>query len=321
MNKGYAYFFVTVFVLFVFFHDKASLIEIHYPYKIIMMRPCSRSSYIIFIRDKKGKLLLIKQKTTYFRSLMSSLHSALASKMYESIPDIRGQQVDILSKNDRNKFPLRYKNFQASIHTLVPGKPVCQLFKTLYKESSELKRFFLHFNLAQKKEHGLTLAIIKLLRRHPDLPHLVALSMLVGDYDCENKNIFYDQKTNHFFLIDMDRSFNRNLCETAYENLKKMVIRRATAFSRFDLISLNQIAQTLALLIEKNPIADVMNHARSFAQKFDITNPEDHAYVERLLKKINSFLHLSYASGKKVIGLINCIVSKNSALINKNYQS
>jgi len=309
MNRRYAYFFV-IFFLFFPFYEKASGIEIHYPYKIIAMRPCSRSSYIIFIKDKRGKLFLVKQKTSHFRSIASSLHSALTSKIYESIMEIRGQQVDILNKNDRHKFPLKYKKFQASIHTIVPGESVRQLFKNLNKGNIKLKRLFLNFNLAQKKESGLTLAIIKLLRRHADLPHLVALSMLVGDYDCENKNIFYDQKSNHFFLIDMDRSFSQNLCESAYENLKKIMAKNHRCFSHFDIVSLKKLAQTLDLLMEKNPITDIMNHARTIANKFDIKNQEDFMHIERLLKKINSFVHKSYSSAAKVIHLINYMATK-----------
>ena len=58
---------------------------------------------------------------------------------------------------------------------------------------------------------------------HKDLPSIVALDLMIGNTDRHCGNLFYDPEKDSFWAIDMDDTFNKDLCAFACEKLITMM--------------------------------------------------------------------------------------------------
>lgn len=315
MKKIVILFFLNLLFLWCVRIDTKNEIMVHYPYTILKQTKPNRNSQISIIKDSKNQLLLVKQKIVCWRNIVSGIHSAVTSKMCRKIPEILCHTVDILDEKSCKKLPLYYPKWKATIHTVVPGKSVHSYERNKFFHKSEVKKLLRGFDVKQK-QRGMDLRVIKVLKKHQDLPAAVAFSMIIGDYDCANKNIFYDPESDHFYLIDMDKAFHRDLCLRASHNIMGL-IKSHYVWDKEDLISLKKLAKYIKIIIKRNPIEHVIRDAQIFAEKFNLKSKEEKKLLDETIKNMNSFLQESYKSGLQLVALIDQLFLKMARIYNK----
>ena len=85
-----------------------------------------------------------------------------------------------------------------------------------------------------------------------------------------------------------------------------------------DVKSLKKLAEFIEIIIQNNPIEQVMDEAHVFAAKFHLKSREDKILLDNTLKNINFFLKESYKNGLQLVELINKLFLRVSKkLLNK----
>src|SRR5579863_4095121 len=101
----------------------------------------------------------------------------------------------------------RMPNDIKTLHIYVPGKEVGEVINDHRRKNTEhhicKNEFSIEYGLKDKET-------LEILTKHKDLAPIVALDIYVNNHDRHNGNIFYDEQSNHFYAIDMDRAFSDN---------------------------------------------------------------------------------------------------------------
>lgn len=264
-------------------------------------------SYIKLIHIKEH-FFIVKQKINILSNSKSILKMVILSKLMRKNPFLNIQEVHVIpAKTER--YPKYYKNSCASLHKVVPGKSIREW---IHNFRSFCPKFFscLQFQQRKKKNYrGLTRPLINMMTKHKDIPAIIACNTLFGDYDCHKKNVFYDEKTNRFFLIDTDSSFKYNLCELAIKNIKK-IIKDDIRLSKKEIRTLIEYALILETLMTEYTIDTIIKRARKTIKQFKSKDEEEMRILEKEVNNIHQFLIESYQSAHRLIKLIHAFESQ-----------
>lgn len=276
------------------------------------------NSYIGVVRHKKTKTLyIVKQKKNKMSICWSIVQAILAYEYANSTQQILSQRVYIIPKNI--SFPgKKYQNEFASLHTIVPGMSV-RSWQQSIKRGIDLKKvaqLVIDFSIKLQEDIGINEHVIQTMTRHNDLSPIVALHLLVGFYDCHNKNIFYDYYKNRFSIIDMDSCYRFPLASFSYEVLRNILTRkelreRLTLSRKMQNVLLN-FADMIELMIERNSIKKINEILLELFDLLKIGDSEAQEILMKKLMKIDPFLQQSYESGKKIVALIRTVCQQAS---------
>lgn len=280
--------------------DKGSLIS------TVETRNCF-VSYIMI----KGIVYLLKQKKDPKKQL-AVVRDALAAYIAKDL-DIAHHVVVIPFKNE---FPGKVKSsWPATLHTLVPGKTVREQKDSKYN-ALRLKQFWAGVKTFGEK--GLTRSIITYMTWHRQLPIIIALDLMTGNSDRHCGNLCYDPHTDTFWAIDMDDTFNKDLCHLACKKLKFMIHKEGVIFTKEEIIALQVMRNTLQFLVHKYKPSDLVTKLYFFAKKagfhkgskiFSDNIARRLSYYERVIEKSNKSAH-------KLIALLDTIITNKSYKIN-----
>lgn len=265
----------------------------------------SSHSYIgVVIHKKTGTLYIVKQKKNKRSIRWSMIQAILAYEYAVSTEQIISQRVYVIPKNIN--FPgKKYQDEPASLHTIVPGMSVKNWQYSIRGiDLNKVSKLVEDFSVKLPRDGGIDLKIIESMTRHGDLPPIVALHLLVGFYDCHNKNIFYDYHKNRFSIIDMDSCYKSFLTSFSYESLKTILMKRKFSLPPKVQSALLCLADALELMIERNT-TEKMNSI--LMELFDLLKLNDRWDQRKFLIRINKvkpFLEKSYEDGKKIVTLI-----------------
>jgi hypothetical protein len=265
---------------------------------VVTKRVKSSHSLITFIKYH-GSSFVIKQKLREHSNYWSVIQAILADVFAHSIETVLSQRARLIPGYVH--FPTKlHKNTPASLLTVAPGKSIRQWNRTSPRQiTSKTKRILKHLFL--KQSSGMNVRILQSIARHPDLPHILAVHIILGFYDGHDGNIFYDQEKNRFAIIDMDSSFKKNLAQGSYAFIKKYCTqKRVTSDIKRALLT---VADTLELLMQKNPIKKIKELARDITNAFNGENDGELLFKKRILQ-VEAFLKQSYTWADKLIFLI-----------------
>jgi hypothetical protein len=261
-------------------------------------------SYIM-IHDK---VYLIKQKKDYKKQL-SVVRDALSAYIAKTLRGI-AHEIEIIDAG--REFSGKIKQFwPATLHTIAKGETVRKQPHCKYN-ALRLRQWWAQ--APSFAEQGLTKAIIEHMTWHQQLPVIVALDLFIGNSDRHCGNLCYDPTTDRFCAIDMDDTFNKDLCKLACQKLTYMIKEEKVVFSKDEINALKLMRDTLKFLIRKHTPTILIQKLRFFAKQagFISGNP---LYNKRIEKKLSSYektIIETYASAYQLIALLNKIVNNKS---------
>jgi hypothetical protein len=250
-----------------------------------------------------GHRYLLKQKKDA-RKQLAVVKDALAAYIAKKLNI--AQRIIIIDAN--KKFPGKIKeSWPATLHTIAPGETIRVQRQSKYN-ALRLKQKWAQAESFNDK--GLTSAIINFMTWHEQLPIIVALDLFIGNSDRHPGNLCYDPTTDTFFAIDMDDTFNKDLCLLAYKKLKVMMHDKNVSFTKEEIAALACMRDVLHFLIRKNKPRDVIAKLYTFAHKagFDKESKMYNENVRRKLLFYERMIIQTYASANQLVTLLDSIV-------------
>ena len=261
-----------------------------------------KNCFISFV-SINGKIYLVKQKKDYKKQL-AVIRDALAAYIAKTIPGI-AHEIEIVGADQKFLGKIQ-QSWPATLHTIAKGETVRKQPKCKYN-ALRLRQWILG---RPDEEQGLTKTIIENMTWHPQLADIIALDLYIGNGDRNCGNLCYDAHLDRFCAIDMDDSFNKDLCELACERLNHMVHKDKIVFSKAELRALMHMRNTLKLLVTKHTPFDIIQKLHFFAKKagFVKGNPLYNDRIERRLLSYEETIMQSHKSAYRLIALIDKIV-------------
>lgn len=260
------------------------------------------ASYVMI----NGRKYIVKQKKSYKKQI-SVVRDALAAYIAQDLNNIAHHVFIISPKKD---FPGKvHPHWPATLHTIAPGETVRKQRNSKYN-ALRIKQVW-----AQAKsfdEKGLTRVIINYMTWHWQLPIIIALDLIIGNSDRHCGNFFYDPETDSFCLIDMDDTFNKDLCIIAHKQLELMMKNKKNGFTKEEIYALVQMRKTLKFLVHKHKPHDLINKLHYFAKKAGFVKGSK-LYDDSVKKKLLCYeltIMQSNESAHKLIALLNRIIHK-----------
>jgi hypothetical protein len=257
-------------------------------------------SYVLI----NGKMYLVKQKKDYKKQL-AVVRDALAAYIAKTLRGI-AHEIEIIEAG--YQFAGKVKQWwPATLHTIAPGETVRKQPKCRYN-ALRLRQFWAQAQTFGEK--GLTKLIIEFMTWHRQLPEIVALDLFIGNSDRHCGNICYDPSTDKFCAIDMDDTFNKDLCKLAYKKLKYMINKEHVVFSKEEINALSRMRNTLIFLIRKHTSDELIQKLRFFAKQagFSVGGKLYNVRVERKLLYYESMIIRTYVSAYQLIDLLDTII-------------
>lgn len=163
--------------------------------------------HITVCENQDKKRFIVKQETRselYWH--MAVAREMLSASVAESV-GILANRVAIIPA--LCPFPGKKRvNFPATLHEVVPGKNIHELPKS-FKDKLFIQQY-MKDSVPQKK-WGLSREVIQSMTIHPDLPVMVGFDTFIACADRHKGNYFFCAERDHFYLIDLESSWNKDL--------------------------------------------------------------------------------------------------------------
>ncbi|HLW72983.1 MAG TPA: hypothetical protein VKR54_02960 [Candidatus Babeliales bacterium] len=246
---------------------------------------------------------LLKQKKVYNKQL-AVVRDALAAYIAKDLNI--AHQVDIVEST--KKIPGKIKPWwPATLHTIAPGETVRKQRDCRY---NALRLRQLWAQAQSFNEKGLTRLIITYMTWHRQLPEIVALDLIIGNSDRHCGNLCYNPVTDTFCAIDMDDTFNKDLCLLACQKLISMIKEDNVVFTQEEINALRCMKKTLQFLVGKYKPDDIIEKLYFFAKKAGFSKHSE-LYNARIRKKLLSYEKViiqSHKSAHQLISLLDKII-------------
>ena len=269
-------------------------------YELINSRETNNSIVSLVLID--GVMYLVKQKKEP-RKRLAVVRDALAAYIAKDLNI--AQQIVIVAY--QKEIPGKTKaNLPATIHTLASGNTVRE--QNSYYKGLRLKQLWARAK--NSHERGFTRDIIIHMTWHKDLPIIVALDLIIGNSDRHSGNICYDPLTDRFFAIDMDDTFNKDLCLCAYKKIKPMLENDDIIFTAEEIDALISMQNTLRFLVKRHTPHHLINKLYCFVRQAGFyrgDNPLTDKEIRSLIY-YEKMITQSYVSAKKLIKLLDKII-------------
>ncbi len=261
-------------------------------------------SYVLI----NGKMYLIKQKKDYKKQL-AVVRDALAAYVAKTLRGI-AHEIEVIGAKQQF-FGKIEQRWPATLHTIAKGETVRKQPKCKYS-ALRLRQFWAQ---AQSfKDKGLTKAIIEHMTWHQQLPEIIALDLFIGNSDRHCGNLCYDPSTDRFCAIDMDDTFDKDLCKLACKKLTYMIKEEHVIFSKDEINALRHMRNTLKFLVQKHRPNELIRQLRIFARQAGFSQGSV-LYDARIEKKLSSYEAIiieSYKSAYELIALLGVTVGDQS---------
>jgi hypothetical protein len=253
-----------------------------------------------------GYRYLVKQKKADNKQI-AVVRDALAAFIAKSLKI--AHEVDIISF--KLSFPGKICSYwPATIHTIAPGDTVRKQHNSLYSSLRLRQLWALAKNF---DEMGITRTIISQMTWHRQLPIIVGIDLVIGNSDRHCGNLCYDPQTDTFCAIDMDDTFNKDLCYVACKKFETMMNNPQNVFTIQEINALIQLRKTIKHLITRYKSQQIVKKLYSFARKagFVSGNIIYTPSIEKKLLLYESMIIQSWKNASKLIGILTKIIDKN----------
>ena len=268
--------------------------------------PCRGINSVIFLKDSKDKTFVFKM----YKNTESAIHEAFGSYVGSSV-GIPINKVKIIPA----RMPFIGKdanlNYAATLHTFVPGTEIDNVAQMPYACD-------IYGGLKDRTN-------LQSLIHNNDLCDIVALDIFLNNFDRHGGNYLFDQKTNHYYAIDMDHIFYaaRQLPNTVDAHAYNMHDAWADIFkysigadahrflmtltrdmlSEQEVVALKRVASTLSVLIETYPTTVLYDVWMDHAQQ------ADYIYTEVKKSYIKMVIHFNMHYACEIVRTINNLVA------------
>jgi|SRR5579872_4945481 len=255
-----------------------------------------------------GVVYLLKQKKDY-QKLLAVVRDALAAYIAKDLGI--AHRVYIIPAGKKKKFIRAHLEWPATLHTLAPGETVRKQRNIKYS-ALRLKQQWA--NAASFDEKGLTEAIINYMTWHWQLPIIVALDLMTGNSDRHCGNLCYNPETDTFCAIDMDDTFNKDLCAVACKKFEQILQNNENVFTNDEKRALFQMRNTLKFLLHIHKPHDLIAKLYEFAHQagFGKNGALYDEHVQKRLEHYESMIIKTNESAYQLIMLIDRIVKQNA---------
>jgi hypothetical protein len=297
--------FFILLVAFLFTGTSSIFSKIHYTgkEKIFLVSTIEGKNCFVSYVTINGYTYLLKQKKDGKKQL-AVVRDALAAYIAKALKI--AHQVDIVAS--KKEFSGKIKRWwPATLHTIVPGETVRKQ-KDIRYNALRLRQLWAQAQTYGEK--GLTRAIITYMTWHKQLPVIVALDLFIGNSDRHCGNLFYDPVTDKFWAIDMDDTFNKDLCLLAYKKLKLMMQDDEFVFTQEEIAALICMKKTLQFLVDYHNPKDIIEKLYVFAKQAGFSKGMD-LYDEKVGKKLSFYEKMiiqTHESARQLIVLLDKII-------------
>ncbi|MCX5925409.1 MAG: hypothetical protein NT124_03930 [Candidatus Dependentiae bacterium] len=265
-----------------------------------------KNTRIAILNCKNSKKFIVKQDT---RDLLTwhiiTVRDKLGSYIAQSA-GVLANRVEIIPAGFT--FPGKVAiDVPATLHDFIPGIPVNKLPDSLQKFKGKIKQRVDDY--FPKNQCGLNRSVIAHMAEHEDLSKMVAFDTFIANTDRGTKNYFYDRKSNHFYAIDLESSFNHNLAFYACQCIDSL-IKSKVNLSPKELQALIVYRKTLNLLIQNNSPEDMYKKMIDFALQGNIISRSFRFSVLDRLKKYESSIKANYNACKKLVRLLDRLIGQ-----------
>lgn len=285
--------------------------------KISDIKQASDAQYI-FLKDDVGQEWIYKQIIdSNPEDQMSLILEIFASEIAHTV-NIPINHVRLISGSDHFEYRF-FDDLPGSLHLKVSGKSVES--STPWDGLDIQQKIRPPFVIARlgalaPEEIGLRREVIQNMGKHPDLAKLAALDTYLGNNDRSNPNLFYDEKANAFYGIDMGNCFMGNLAQSAHEKLQEFSTQNP-GFSEEELSGLSRYRQVLEALVSEFPsektialLENTLEKAGFVPSNFLLWNED----AERRLRRWKLATEENYQSSLKLIVLLEQITNLSTNL-------
>jgi len=304
---------VILLMAFLFTATSSVFSKIHYTgkEKVSLINTIEGKNCFISYVQIKGYTYLLKQKKDYKKQL-AVVRDALAAYIAKDLNIAH----EIIVIEYKDKFLGKVKLWwPATLHTIAKGETVRKQRGSKY---NALRLRQLWAKAQSFSEKGLTYLIISQLPWHRQLPQIVALDLITGNSDRHCGNLCYDPTTDTFCAIDMDDTFNKDLCLLACKKLKFMM-NDDVMFTQEEIDALNHLKKTLKFLVHKHRPKDLIEKLYYFAKKAGFSKGND-LYNDRIRRKLiyyEKMIIQTNESAYQLISLLDKIIKHKSLKINQ----
>ncbi len=259
-----------------------------------------------FLMDASQCLFIIKQiKTSSPTMQFKAIREMLSAYIAES-NNLPAHRVRIIPAGFALPGKLAMQR-PATLHTVVPG----------YK-ASHFSRFS-EINIQQYAEKsypmdkwGLRYEIIHSMSLHQILPAIVALDTFIGNDDRNKANFFYDEKSDMFWMIDMEKAYKENLSDLACKFIQKLLNNQLFNFTEAEIKGLIIYRNTLKKLSKNHPPDELHKKLDKFIFQAGI-KPGSSLFNNKMIQIIKEYkkkISESYASTQQLIMLLDKLIDR-----------
>lgn len=263
----------------------------------------TKNCFVSYVMINGHKYILKQKKES--KKQLAVVRDALAAYIAKDLNI--AHQVDVIESKKKTPGKIKVR-WPATLHTIVPGDTVRKQRDSKYN-ALRLRQFWAQAQSYSEK--GLTRLIVTYMTWHRQLPEIIALDLFIGNSDRHCGNLFYDPSTDTFWAIDMDDTFNKDLCLLAYKKLKLMMKDGNEPFTKEEIYALTSMKNTLKFLVHKQTPSNLIKQLYIFAKKAGFVEGND-MYNDRVRRKLlyyEKMIKKSHANAYQLISLLDKIVS------------
>ncbi len=272
-----------------------------------------RLTRVLIIKDRRGNKYCVKQMKDRrvsgrrdYRLIIESFCSYIAETIDApiNVVEIIPKDIEFIGKIIEGRL--------ASLHTFAHGKqldhPGPYYHLNLRRHFIRLTNAEKHGLVSQKVKEGFMLSMITEISRHHQLPIIVALYTFIGNRDCGHCNLFYDQKTDQFSGIDMEKSFLKELSQKLYQFFVGILDNLSVQLNNSQLKTLILYRNTLKELLQKNK----PEFLRKLLDKIIIKSKIDLSSKEicNQIRIYKSNIDKMYISANKLVKVLDNMIKK-----------
>ncbi|MCX5925405.1 MAG: hypothetical protein NT124_03910 [Candidatus Dependentiae bacterium] len=267
------------------------------------------NTYITTLTNEDGKKYIVKQEARDQLSWhMPVARDMLGSYIAQSV-GVPANKVEIIPAY--TSFPGKKNNdFPATLHEVVPGIKVTSLkkpfkaFKVFIQQPVK--------STVPKQWWGLTRLVINNMASHQDLPQIVALDTFIANADRHKGNFFYCSRSNRYYAIDLESSFDQNLAYYACKLIRGMLDNEQEIITQQELEGLRIYRKTLKRLLKRHSPESMYRKLLEFSMQGGLISRSARRIVLDKLSFYQEQIHKNYASCKKLIVLLDKLFLKHS---------
>ena len=267
---------------------------------------------VSIIKDKQGNKYCVKQmkdRRVLERWDYRLIIELLCSYIAETI-DAPINVVEIIPKDIEFTGKI-IEGRVASLHTFAHGRQLNQ--PGPYHDLNIRKYFLQLINAAkrglssQKVKEGFMVSMIADMSRHHQLPIIVALDTFVGNRR-GGMNLFYDQKSDQFCGIDMEKSFRKDLSQKLYQFFVGILGDLSVQLNNSELKALIVYRNTLKKLLQKNRPVFLKKLLDEIIIKSKIDLSSE--VISNQIKKYKENIDKMYISANKLVKILDRVIKK-----------